>query len=323
MKPPAPRRPSPGGGEGAKNAPRSTRGAGARPEARSGEAPRSRSGEAVRRVNPEPPAALPRPTALARPIGQRDAAEVLGPQGGATDLAPRREERERAKRSFYLRTLLLAGGGVLLVAALVWLLLFSPLLALDTGRIRVEGAREGVVLETEVAAAAKQYEGVPLPRVPTARIAETIEANPAVADAEVRRAWPAGLEISLSLRTAAMVEAAGEGFSLVDASGVAFQSAPERPEGLPLVELPQGEERANAAEDVMTVWNALSESLRLRTRSVTADSKTLSLILDSGASVKWGTPDDAALKARVLEVLLSQRSASVYDVSSPAHPVTS
>lgn len=322
MKPPAPRRPAPGGGERAKIPAPQARAGRARPEPDG--RPGVPSGTATEvRAKPAAPAPRPRPTRLARPIGQRDAAEALGPQQAATDLAPRREERERAKRSFYLRTLLLAGGGVLLLVALVWLLLFSPLLALDAHRIRVDGAQGTAGLEEAATAAAAEYEGVPLPRVPTARIAERIEENPAVADAEVRRAWPAGLEITLNLRSAAMVEASSGGFSLVDATGVAFQSASERPEGLPLVELPEGEERANAAEDVLMVWNALSETLRLRTRSVTADSKTLTLVLDSGASVKWGTPDDAALKSRVLEVLLSQRSASVYDVSSPAHPVIS
>lgn len=263
----------------------------------------------------------PRSKVLKRPIGQRDAADVLGPQE-ATDLAPRREEKERAKRSFYIRTALWTLVGSLLIAGLVWLVLFSPLLAFDPHRIRVEGVQEGLISEDDVAVTLDAYKGIPLPRVPTAKIAELIETNPVVADAQVRRAWPAGLDITLSLRTGAMVEANENGFTLVDASGVAFQRVSERPEGLPLVALPQGEERKNAAEDVVTVWSALGDFVKQRTSQITADSKSVTLSLDSGALVKWGTPDDSALKSRVLEVLVSQRSASVYDVSSPAHPVT-
>lgn len=263
----------------------------------------------------------PRSKVLKRPIGQRDAADVLGPQE-ATDLAPRREEKERAKRSFYIRTALWTLVGSLLIAGLVWLVLFSPLFAFDPHRIRVEGVQEGLISEDDVAVTLDAYKGIPLPRVPTAKIAELIETNPVVADAQVRRAWPAGLNITLSLRTGAMVEANENGFTLVDASGVAFQRVPERPEGLPLVALPQGEERKNAAEDVVTVWSALGDFVKQRTSQITADSKSVTLSLDSGALVKWGTPDDSALKSRVLEVLVSQRSASVYDVSSPAHPVT-
>lgn len=313
----------------AKPSPEDTPGAKPLQEGNVGAQPRRLGGSGVLQRQDEVSAAMrplgrpvgPRSKVLKRPIGQRDAADVLGPQE-ATDLAPRREERERAKRSFYIRTTLWTLVGSLLIAGLVWLVLFSPLLAFDPHRIRVEGVQEGLISEDDVAVTLDAYKGIPLPRVPTTKIAELIETNPVVADAQVRRAWPAGLDITLSLRTGAMVEANENGFTLVDASGVAFQRVSERPEGLPLVALPQGEERKNAAEDVVTVWSALGDLVKQRTSQITADSKSVTLSLDSGALVKWGTPDDSALKSRVLEVLVSQRSASVYDVSSPAHPVT-
>ena len=101
----------------------------------------------------------PRSKVLKRPIGQRDAADVLGPQE-ATDLAPRREEKERAKRSFYIRTALWTLVGSLLIAGLVWLLLFSPLLAFDPHRIRVEGVQEGLISEDDVAVTLDAYKGI-------------------------------------------------------------------------------------------------------------------------------------------------------------------
>lgn len=337
MKPPAPRRPAPepdrrgrtprpaSAGEdrekpGARlpGAPSARRGSEGRPARASGSRPAGPSGAASAKV--------PIPRSLARPVGQSDAASILGAQdrAGASDLAMRRRERARARRSFYARNAAWAIAGIAVLAGLVWLLLFSPLLALDASRVSVTGAEEGMISVEEVAASAAPYSGVPLPRVPTARIAESIEKNPVVAEARVSRAWPAGLSISLVLRAPAMAEGAQGAYTLVDAAGVAFRTIDVLPEGIPVVSLPDANgDRAGAAQDSLAVWNALGPVLRPQVLLVSADGRTVSLSLASGATVKWGTPDDAALKAKVLEVLVAQRAASVYDVSAPAHPVTS
>lgn len=42
-----------------------------------------------------------------------------------------------------------------------------------------------------------------------------------------------------------------------------------------------------------------------------------------GRIIKWGDESDSQLKAQVLKLLLDQRPAQVYDVSTPARPVTS
>ncbi|WP_160159419.1 cell division protein FtsQ/DivIB [Actinomyces culturomici] len=262
---------------------------------------------------------------LSRPVGQADAASILGSRDAApaTDFAARRAERDRAKRAFYARTGFIVVAGIALVAAIVWALLFSPLLALDANRITVTGAQDGVISASEATAAATPYVGTPLPRVPTSSIAAAIEKNPVVAGAAVTRRWPAGLGIALTLREAAMVEGSQGAYRLVDSGGVAFRTVAELPDGLPVVSLPAEEGRAEAAADALAVWNALGKVLQPQVALVSADGKTLTLSLTNGATVKWGTNEDSALKAKVLEVLVAQRGASVYDVSAPAHPVTS
>jgi cell division protein FtsQ len=46
----------------------------------------------------------------------------------------------------------------------------------------------------------------------------------------------------------------------------------------------------------------------------------ITLHLQSGRTVLWGSADDSAAKARVVTVLLRHR-ATFYDVSSPGQPV--
>nr|WP_246430085.1 FtsQ-type POTRA domain-containing protein [Schaalia hyovaginalis] len=209
-----------------------------------------------------------------------------------------------------------------MVAGLAWVLLFSSLFALDPGHVTVEGAQSGLISEEEVRAAAAPYEGTPLPRVPTGGIASEIAKLPPVSAVEVNRRWPTGLDIALVLREPAMIEGAEGAYRLVDSGGVSFAPAEPVPEGLPYVVLPEGDKRQDAAEDVLAVWAACSDSLKARIGWVSADGLTVSFTIDTGATVKWGTVDDSALKARVVEVLIAQRGASVYDVSAPAHPVT-
>lgn len=320
MKPPAPRRPARPAAPPvppAESTPRDTATA-ARSTRRFS---RSADDEASRQA--EPTGSAPRD--LGRPVGQTDAASILGPSknASATSIEERRRERKRARLTFYIRAALAGLGGAILVGAAIWAVFFSALFALDSSRVIVEGNEEETLSSAQVLTSITPYEGVPLPRIPTSRIEESIESNLVVDDAEVTRSWPAGLRVSITLRTAVMAEKAANGYSLVDANAVAFQAVADVPSGLPLVSLTEGENRLDAATDAMTVWSSLSESMKSHVASIDANGSTVTLSLTNGASAAWGTPDENELKSQVLEVLVSQRAASRYDVSSPAHPVTS
>ena len=76
----------------------------------------------------------------------------------------------------------------------------------------------------------------------------------------------------------------------------------------------------NAAVAVLL---ALPAELLARVDSVTATTRDdVTLVLTGvGQAVRWGSAEDAALKAQVLAALLT-RPASVYDVSAPLAPTT-
>lgn len=207
------------------------------------------------------------------------------------------------------------------VAALVWVVLASPLLAVrevavtGTGRLEPDRVREAVGPAT----------GTPLARVDTGDLAARVEALPLVGQAEVLRSWPRGLEVRVVERLpVAVVGGAGGGsgaVTLVDGQGRRLADVPEAPADLP--ELTAGTERAGARAvgAAVSVLEQMPADLRAQvatTQARSADSVTLTM--RSGATVVWGGADSAQEKAEVLAVLLTQ-AADVYDVSAPRTPV--
>lgn len=267
-----------------------------------------------------------RPARLERPVGAADAAELLGSHEDdvSEGLPARLEERRRARRRLRTSRLVAAISVVAVVAAAAWALLGSPVFRLDARDVRVQGATQALTAD-QVGAAVAPYVGTPLALLDTDAVAAAVSALPLARDVTVARAWPSGVSVSLSVRTAAMGVAADGGVQLVDDQGVVVGQSDAVPDGLPTAALPAADDpaRPSAAALVVAVWAALPEDLRSQTASIASDGAQATLSLAGGQTVRWGTADDSDLKARVLAVLLSQRPATVYDVSAPTRPVVS
>lgn len=328
--PPADRRPTTGtGGGGPTGAPPGADGAEARAGGGSERAPRDSS--VGRRPARADSRAVSRPGAggggevaagRGRPPGVGGAAQVLGPAGSATDIDERRRERARAKRRLALTRTASVLGALAAVALVVWGVFFSPLFALSASSVRVSGVEGTSVDAARIASAVAAFEGTPITRLDTGSVREAVMADVAVKDAVVSRRWPSGLMIEITARRGAMYEAGGSGYALVDSEGVAFATADAPPAGLPLVSLPEGD-RQQAAADVLEAWDALDGGVRQEVESLASDGAQVTIALRGSRTVKWGTRGQAVPKAQVLAALLAQRSASTYDVSVPARPVTS
>ena len=183
----------------------------------------------------------------------------------------------------------------LVVATLV--IAYSPLFAVE--KIVIEGAvrLDAATLESAVG----DQLGRPLPRVD---------------ESEIKAAL-----VSVVERTPIGVLQGPAGFSLVDGAGVVLETTPERPAGAPLLQISGGTSSA-AFESAGLVMRALPDSIRARVTGVTAttrDDVTL-LLGDANASIVWGSVEDSALKALVLETAMQQmppEGVVSYDVSSP------
>jgi cell division protein FtsQ len=238
---------------------------------------------------------------------------------GSVNRRPRRPlspSRRRWRVAFF--ALALAG----IAGLIAWALLGSRLFVVRS--VVVTGTH--LVPTSEVLAAAGIPPGTPLIRVNTGEIAARVAAIRQVRSVRVATSWPDRVVITVQERTPALaVPAAGGGFDLIDPDGVLVRWAASRPASLPLYLTPTpvtslpGDPGVSAAA---TVLAALPARLRSSVASVTAPSPDqVTLKLAGGATVIWGGPGDAAVKARELAVLMKTH-AGYYDLSSPATAVT-
>lgn len=229
---------------------------------------------------------------------------------------------ERRRRARWSPWRWVAGVVVVLgiVAAALWLVFFSSVLAVD--EVEVNGAD---VLETaDVRTAARVPEGRPLARVDVAGIERRVEALAAVRDATVTRAWPDGIRIDVVERVAIAVVVRGTTVQGIDADGVAFRTYEEAPSDLPLVELGEGAD-TEAVVEAARVVAAMPDDTAAQVASIAVTSvDQIDLTLRDGSAVVWGSAEDSDAKGEVLAVLLAQDDLDVeeYDVSVPARPTT-
>jgi cell division protein FtsQ len=243
------------------------------------------------------------------------------PSSGQTDLLERAQRRfARRQRSVRRRSWLrwLVGTVVvLLLGGMVWLVLFSSVLAVSS--VEVRGNR--TVPQATVLRSAAVPTGTPLARVDTGAIADRVRQITAVADVRVSRSWPDRVVLTVTERAAVVAVTIGERYELVDAAGVSFRITDRRPDGLPQAKV-GGPRREVTLRSVVAVSAALPDQLRGRVRLISAASPdSISLDLDSGVKVVWGSAERSGRKAEVLLALM-RRPAEVYDVSAPDLPVT-
>jgi cell division protein FtsQ len=222
--------------------------------------------------------------------------------------------RHRPSRSTVLVGLLCA---LVVLGVGAWVLLGSSLLGVAD--VQVQGIHR--VGRAEIVDAAGIEPGTPLARVDTAEVAARVGRIPAVGRVEVLRDWPRSVTLVVHERVPAAVRERGEGFVLVDRTGVVFDQVTVRPKHLPLVSAPVGA-GAPALRAALDALDDVPASVRGQVRSVLAASaEEVTLQLTRGRTVVWGDPGFGKRKGLVLAVLLS-RKASIYDVSVPDAPTT-
>ncbi|WP_298459699.1 cell division protein FtsQ/DivIB [uncultured Cellulomonas sp.] len=247
--------------------------------------------------------------------------------------AARFAERVAMRRRLARHKVYLAAAVAVLLGALAWLLLLSPVLALDAARVEVTGA--GTVVDVaDVQAVVAEVDGVPLPRLDTVGLRDAVLGVPGVREAKVSRIWPHGLVIALVSREpvaavpqAASVPDAPEGYTLLDVEGFGVGWTATPPEGLPVVSVPVVSDGRNRSLDaVLAILQALPPELAAEVATIEAETQdTVRMTLRDDRTVVWGSAAQAELKIRVLQALRAAPAAAdarEYDVSAPTLPIT-
>ena len=199
--------------------------------------------------------------------------------------------------------------------ALGLILYFTP--AMSARSLVVVGT--GAVTRDEVVGAAQVQPGTPLLQIDTDAVADRVAGIRRVASARVQREYPSTLRITVVERVPVVVKDYPDGPHLFDRDGVDFATAPPPP-GLPYIEVDNPgptDPPTMAALDVMT---ALRPEVVAQVGRIAAPSvASITLTLNDGRTVVWGTTDRTGEKAEKLAALLTQPG-RVYDVSSPDLP---
>lgn len=209
---------------------------------------------------------------------------------------------------------LVAGLVVAVLAAAGWVVGFSPVLAAQA--VSVSGT--DLLTRNEVLAAAAVPVGTPMVQIDTGAVADRVAGLPPVAGVTVTRSWPGTIRIAVAERTARLAIPAGGGYLLADGTGVVFEAVRVAPSGLVVVDADPSDQQVLV--DVGTVFSALSPQTQAKVSRLAAPSRDgIELRLKDGSRVIWGSAEDSALKAEVLDALLPL-GGTEFNVSAPAFP---
>ena len=199
--------------------------------------------------------------------------------------------------------------------ALGLVLYFTPVMSARS--IVVVGT--GAVTRDEVVDAAKVTLGTPLLQIDTDAVADRVAGIRRVATARVQREYPSNLRITIAERVPVVVKDFPDGPHLYDRDGVDFATAPPPP-GLAYIDVENPGPADPATKAALEVMTALRPEVVAQVGRVAAPSvAAITLTLNDGRTVVWGTTDRTEEKAEKLSALLTQPG-RVYDVSSPDLP---
>jgi cell division protein FtsQ len=210
-----------------------------------------------------------------------------------------------------LATVLIAIVGV----GLGLVLYFTP--AMSARNIVVTGLL--VVTREEVLDVAQVRPGTPLLQINTNQVADRVATIRRVASARVQRQYPSALRITIVERVPVVVKDFPDGPHLFDRDGVDFATAPPPP-ALPYIDVANPGPTDPATKAALQVLVALRPEVAGQVGRIAAPSvASITLTLDDGRVVIWGTIDRTEEKAEKLGALLTQPGRT-YDVSSPDLP---
>jgi len=270
----------------------------------------------------EPDADLEGPRRRAR----RERAERREAEQRATAIEQaRREAKRRARGQLVEEPTGSADRSVRGLKLLVWLvvlsvvsvalglvLYFTPVMS---ARSLVVTGTGGVTREQVVGAAAVRLR-TPLLQIDTDAVADRVAGIRGVASARVQREYPSTLRITIVERIPLVVKDFPDGPHLFDRDGVDFATAPPPP-GLPYLDVDNPGPADPSTRAALQVMTALRPDVIAQVGRVAAPSvASVTLTLNDGRIVVWGTTDRTDEKADKLAALLT-RPGRVYDVSSP------
>ncbi|WP_245866701.1 FtsQ-type POTRA domain-containing protein [Diaminobutyricimonas aerilata] len=258
------------------------------------------------------------PDAAASRLREREARAALRRAARERARVERDEVRRFTRRTRHRRAIWWTAGGIVAAFAVaVSLAVFSPLLALR--EIRITGTER--IPQEQLHAVLDEQLGTPLALVDLDAVERELAEFPLIRNYVTEVVPPDTLVVRLQERQPIALVQGDGGFDLVDPAGVVVQTTPERPPGVPLLTLPDGDLDSAGFDWMVEVLLALPPEVLAQVDSISAPSRD-SVTLDLAGSeqrVLWGSATDSDRKAAVLARLIPLHAgagAGEYDVSA-------
>lgn len=241
----------------------------------------------------------------------------------STDTDERFAARAAYARRRRLRRIAAGALAVVVVASLIWIVMFSSVLAVR--RVAVDG--ETTLSESQVRRAADVRIGQPLARIDIAAIEARVASMDRIQSVEVSRSWLHTVRITVVERTPVAWLMVGGTIRGLDRYGIDFRTYDKAPKGLLEAEITETDSRLRqqTLEAVAAVVQLIEDddpALRKQVQAISAATKdSIELNLTKGRTVLWGSRADSSHKLTVLRALL-RIDAKRYDVSAPDQPTT-
>ncbi|MGR8011088.1 cell division protein FtsQ/DivIB [Streptomyces hypolithicus] len=262
------------------------------------------------------------PTTAPRGERQAQQSSAAAPSPGGAGGGRLRLPRRGVQILVLVLAVVLTGGGI-------WVLYGSSWLRVE--RVKASGTQ--ILTPDEVLTAAAVPVGAPLISVDTDAIEDRLRQKlPRIDSVEVIRSWPHGIGVEVTERKPVLLIEKGEKFVEVDDESVRFATVAEAPKGVPLLELTPGESPSlrrfgpqRLLREAVRVTGELPGSVSRDLRTVQVDSyDSVTLELERGRTVVWGSGEQGAAKARALKALMKAvPGARRFDVSAPTAPAAS
>ena len=237
----------------------------------------------------------------------------------STSSTARFTERAALVRRRRWRLIGIVSGGLALVAAVVWAVGFSPLLA--TRVVTVTGLANPAE-QRAVVAAAQVAVGTPLARVDTAGAADRVGRIPTVASVTVSRSWPSTVVVSVQRKVPVLAVQNPQGqLQVVDATGMPYETVDSVPAGVAQVNATTAAPDPAGIRAAISILQLLPAAQRTQVTAVTVTSADLVTLQLGAVTVVWGGVADGPKKLTVLQALLPTNPGTI-DVSAPDTPVT-
>jgi len=218
---------------------------------------------------------------------------------------------------------LTVGGIVVLLAAMLLIAVYSPLLSLRT--VTVEGTSR--VDPTAVQEAVSDQIGKPLALIDFDAITRELGEFPLIRSYVTETVPPDGLVIRIDERVPVAVRESGSTWQLIDPAGVVIDTLDSIPDGIPIMKVSSRDPDSAAFKAVVAVLLALSDKMLAKVHSITATtSDDVAIELTSGQNVIWGNAERSELKTIALTAIMKKQKQIKqtdvdYNLSSPTTPL--